>query len=573
MTPFSSRFKYFFRKYPLFRAVCWIIFGVSVISASTFVSINIKRTPEIISVNPPTGSPGDIIALKGKKFGSARDSSFVEIGGERLTSSSYLSWNNNEIKIVLPPNVQNGLIIVDTSGKRSKPAVFVNQTAIPVAVPPNPRTSFPIITSLSADTVSTGQVLILTGTNFGDVRGNSNVFFRTSHTSLSNTDIPISRDTPDIKGILNNYIAANTDDYDYEYWSDTEIHVRIPDGAVSGNIYIHTEKGNSPFQKIQINTGCGTKNFSSGRTYLIQITTDISNAKAARNSSLTLHIPRPVTTASQPKAEMTECTPSPVLANYHHTVIQQADFSELEDKKKRFSQNFMVAVYSIETQIDENQIKPFEDKKRLLYTTSVQADTCVPSDNAKVKKLAAEIIQKEQNPYRQARLIYDYLLHNYQLLSKIRTGDISVPDMIESRKGDAYDFAVLYTALLRSVNIPSKPISGILVDAELKTKNHWWSEFYLENFGWVPVDPALGAGLEFKPFRPVGNPADFYFGNLDSQHIAFSTGWDSLKPSLVTNRIVQRPRSYALQTIWEEASVGMEKYSSYWSNPSILGVY
>ena len=543
------------------------------LACSALISFNIKKHPEIISLDPSIGSPGDVIVIKGKEFGSSRGSSFVEIGSERLTSSSYLSWKNDEIKIVLPPNVQNGLVIVDSSGRRSKPAIFVNQTELPVAVPPNPRTTYPVILSLSADTISTGQRLIITGNNFGDIRGNSCVYFKTNHTSLSNTDVPATRELVDLKGNQDNYIPANADDYDYEYWSDTEIHVRIPDGAVAGNMYVHTEKGNSPYQKIQINSDSGSKQYSSGRTYLIQVTADIANVKAARNSSLTLHIPRPVTMASQPVAQMTECNPQPVLADYHHAVIHQTDFTQFEDKKKRFSQNFMVSVYSITSSVNENQIKPFTDKTRLLYTAAVQADACVPSNSARVRILASDIINKEKNPYIQAKLIYTYMLNNYRLLSKMRTGDISPLDMIDSKKGDAYDYAILYTALLRSVGIPAKPVSGILVDAELKTKNHWWSEFYLENFGWVPVDPALGAGLSYKPFQPVSDPVSFYFGNLDSQHIAFSTGWDTVKPSLVNNKTVYHPRSYALQSIWEEASAGVDRYSSYWNNPSVLGVY
>ena len=66
---------------------------------------------------------------------------------------------------------------------------------------------------------------------------------------------------------------------------------------------------------------------------------------------------------------------------------------------------------------------------------------------------------------------------------------------------------------------------------------------------------------------------DFYFGNLDSHHITFSRGWNQLKPFSLDNKIVQQPRSFALQSIWEEANVSTVKYSSYWSVPVVKGVY
>ena len=108
----------------------------------------------------------------------------------------------------------------------------------------------------------------------------------------------------------------------------------------------------------------------------------------------------------------------------------------------------------------------------------------------------------------------------------------------------------------------------------MTTQAHWWNEFYIENFGWVPVDLALASGLEYKAWGDIeASPADYYFGNLDSHHVLFSRGLNDLKPFSVDNKIVKQPRSFALQSIWEEASSNVNKYSSYWSTPIIRGVY
>ena len=132
---------------------------------------------------------------------------------------------------------------------------------------------------------------------------------------------------------------------------------------------------------------------------------------------------------------------------------------------------------------------------------------------------------------------------------------------------------MIYTALLRACGIPALPDSGILVSSDLKSSDHWWCEFFLPGLGWIPVDPALGAGLKFQAWQIDINPSQYYFGNLDGQHILFSRGWNEIKPSAPNNRTVHRSRSYALQSIWEEANGKVIKYSSYWSNPIIVGVY
>src|SRR5574344_692798 len=165
------------------------------------------------------------------------------------------------------------------------------------------------------------------------------------------------------------------------------------------------------------------------------------------------------------------------------------------------------------------------------------------------------------------------MLANYQLAQKPDKATADPYKILTSGKGDAYDWAILYTALVRSAEIPCIPVSGVLIDSELKARNHWWSEFYIENFGWIPVDPALAAGLEYKPFRPVADAKSFYFGSLDSQHVAFSRGFNEIKQSSTHSKYIYRARSYALQSIWEEASGTNINYSSLWNNPVVIGIY
>ena len=165
------------------------------------------------------------------------------------------------------------------------------------------------------------------------------------------------------------------------------------------------------------------------------------------------------------------------------------------------------------------------------------------------------------------------MIENYSINEKVRTGNVSALDLPKRKTGDAYDFAILFTALCRARGIPSIPVSGVIVESNSSAKTHWWSEVYFEDFGWMPVDPALGAGLEFKAFSSVKNPAEFYFGNMDNQHVAFSRGWHQIKPAFINGKTVFRPRTYALQSIWEEAGSTVSSYSSLWNNPAIIGIY
>ncbi|MBQ6780744.1 MAG: IPT/TIG domain-containing protein [Treponema sp.] len=560
-----------FRKYPLFRLGLIIFTCAATIGIISFITRETQKSPEIISITPSVGSAGDIMSIHGLYFGDSRGTSgYVEVGGSRLTSGGYLNWSETEIRVILPTNVQDGLVIVGTKHGRSNPGFFANTADIPVQVPPDTQTSLPVIASISPASGSYGTLLSITGTNFGTIRNNGYIKFTANRDDATQATLTSQESSMDFDP---QYIAANENNYDYEYWSDSEIRVRIPEGAASGPVSIITEKGTSNTLQVEINLPAGTKKYVARRTYLLQLAEDIENLDSKNPTSVTMRVPRPVVTAEQPMAELTECKPLPVIDDYRNTIIYQIELARTTNRKMRFTQNFVVSVYAVQTEINPARIRGYTEKDRMLYLSATQSDALIKSRDEKAIAKAKEIVGRETNPYRQAKKIYDYMLEHYDLQEKMQKQNNAPLSMLEKKQGDAYDFAVVYTTLLRALGIPALPVSGILVDADLKVQYHWWTEFYVEHFGWIPVDIVLAKGITYKAFKQPENPPSFYFGNLDSQHIAFSRGWNEVKPALTNSKIVQRPKSYAFQSLWEESSAGKVNYSTLWNTPVVLGIY
>ncbi|MBD5428778.1 MAG: hypothetical protein HDR39_05575 [Treponema sp.] len=567
-------FSVLYRSYPLFRISCIVFLCLLCLGVVSFITFEAKKLPAIRSLSPAVGSAGDVMTIQGEHFGEERGTSgYVEIGGSRLTAQGYLSWTDTQIRIVLPTNVQDGLVIVATKNGRSKPGFFANEAGIPVAVPPDTQTSLPVITAITPQAGSYGTLMTIRGTNFGTVRGSGAVFFSANRDDASQATFTSGVET-DSPGEFNpQFIPASETNYDYEYWSDGEIRVRIPDGAADGSLFVRTEKGASNALKAEIRLPAGTKSYTGRRTYVLQMTEDLEDLDSKNTTSVTLRVPRPLVTAAQPMADLTECKPEPVIANYKNTIIHQVELVRTSNRKVKFSQQFVVAVYTVQTDVNEKKVRPFSEKSRVLYRATTQPDSLIQSNDEAVAAKAKEIVGKETNPYLQAKLVYDYMLDAYDFPSRLIRENESTLDLLKKERGDAYDFAVLYTTLVRALGIPCLPVSGILVDADLHVQPHWWSEFYIEQFGWIPVDVALAKGLDYKAFKPLDDARAFYFGNLDSQHIAFSRGWNEVKPALVNSKIVRRTKSYAFQSIWEESSEGKVNYSTLWNDPVVLGVY
>ena len=146
----SGKFSYSLRRYPLLRVLLGIVIILIVLGSIFLISYRTKPVPVINSIVPAVGSPGDLVTINGEHFGAVRDMSYVEIAGSKLTASSYISWTDSCIKLVLPANVQDGLVVVGTKAMRSKPALFANEVDIPVPVPAVQQVTKPVIAFLSS---------------------------------------------------------------------------------------------------------------------------------------------------------------------------------------------------------------------------------------------------------------------------------------------------------------------------------------------------------------------------------------------------------------------------------------
>lgn len=551
-----EKFLYLLRKHSILRFALFAFLLIVATSVSLLVTFVSKKEPILTQISPSIALPGDVIHIYGNNFGNNIEDSYVEIAGNRLTSSSYTSWTDNDIQIKLPQNVTDGLVYVVTSAGKSEAVNFTNKATIPILVKNNTQSSTPFITNISEKNGTIGKIITILGKNFGTLRNNSKVFFSIEAEDGSNE-----------------FISCSENNFDYEFWSNQEIRVRIPDGACSGDIYINTNNGNSNLYNLKITNLSGTKNFTDKKTFLLSISANITAEDFKGSADIILRVPKPIITSTQRSIEIPVSNPEPVINDYMNTLVHQTTIDTKQNNKFSVAHSFVVPVYSVQTNIVSEKVKPFEAETLQHYSDYLKEDEIIPTNHPRVTELKSNIVSRISNPYLQAKAIYNYLIENFEIISDLRPAESDVTELIENKSGDAYDFAMIFCALARSAKIPCIPIAGIYVDSNMEAHNHWWNEFYIQDFGWIPVDCALGAGLEYATVNTNDKHKSFYFGNLDSQHVIFSRGWNKIKSAHINGNIVYRPKTYALQSIWEEASTDIQAYSSFWSNVYVTGVY
>ncbi|GHV69970.1 hypothetical protein AGMMS49928_15310 [Spirochaetia bacterium] len=518
-----------------------------------------EKTPLITAIDPRIGKSGETLSIYGENFGDERDVSYITIAGTPPTSSSYLFWRDDYITVRIPELGGSGLIYVHRGKVKSNAVLFSNEDAIPRPVQGEDSAQRLRIVSVEPASGAVGTLVTIKGEGFGSSREGAGVFF--SWNAESSSAVPVETQAP-------NLVEVFEAEAGYELWSDREIRVRVPDGAISGNLEIRSPRGNSRPEFFEITGKPGAKTLKDKRTYTISYSTDIRVMDSTTPNALYLWIPRPALSASQRNVKLLSRSREPFVELLRGTsLFQLNNLAPLAEEN--ISLSYIVEVYAVETDIRPQAIKP--DTPSPLRNTYTRPSALIPSDTTEIKNQVNAIIGRERNAYLKARSIYQWIVGQVEIDTTFKTG--GVLEALEEKKADSYQSALLFCALARAAGIPALPVAGVLVDRLRHTHRHYWAEFWIEGFGWVPVDPALGAGAVPEDFGGREDSAVYYFGSTDNQRIAFSRGQGELSRMDMKGRAVSRNRDYALQNLWEEAAGGLESYSSLWSDVTITGMY
>ena len=533
--------------------------GAVFAAATLFLAGCLGRGPRIVAIDPRIGKMGEVLTIRGAGFGAERGENRVTVAGIAPTASSYLEWKNDRIAVRIPDFGQSGLVYVYSAGKKSNAALFTNRDSMPLPVSSEDAGVAPRILSIEPSEARIGGAVIISGRNFGASRESGSVRF--AWDAEEPPSAPASIRAPAS-------IEASETEFGYDLWTDREIRVRVPDGAVSGNLTVSTPRGDAAPVFLDIVDHPGTKTFKEKRSYAVSYSVDVQASRATGPSSLYLWIPQPATGPSQRNAKLLSRNMDPFVEGHRGAALFQVK-DLTEGGSATIALSYLVDVYAVETRVKPQAIKTASDSPiRAAYSG---ATSLIPADDKEVVSTAERIVGKEKNPYLKARRIYDWVTTELAIVSAPGTG--SALDALRDKRADAYSAALLFCALARSVDIPALPDAGFLVDRNRTSTRHFWAEFWIDGFGWVPVDPGLGAGAAPAGFTLRADAKDYYFGNLDSQRILFSRGLSVLSPMDPRGRIAARDRGYAFQTLWEEAVGGLESYSSLWSDITVTGVY
>jgi transglutaminase-like putative cysteine protease len=139
----------------------------------------------------------------------------------------------------------------------------------------------------------------------------------------------------------------------------------------------------------------------------------------------------------------------------------------------------------------------------------------VDSENAEIIAKAKELAYGISSDYKRAKAIFEFVNVNMKYnagSSQANQGSLAA---LQSMSGVCEEYATLYAALCRAIEIPCKVVEGFRLEQVVDTEAtsyidpatglnvdvpetyrfnlipHVWNEIYLDDYGWVPVDTCV----------------------------------------------------------------------------------
>ena len=177
-----------------------------------------------------------------------------------------------------------------------------------------------------------------------------------------------------------------------------------------------------------------------------------------------------------------------------------------------------------------------------------------------VKEVSSEVVKGARSDLEKVRAIYEWTIENTHRDGATRgcgTGDVRF--MLENKAmgGKCADINSLFVALARAEGIPARDVFGVRVAAsklgykslgkavgDITGAQHCRSEVYLQQYGWVPMDPAdvRKVILEEDGGKKIDDPMVVaarkrLFGSWEMNWLAYNYASDLALPGSKRSRI------------------------------------
>lgn len=128
------------------------------------------------------------------------------------------------------------------------------------------------------------------------------------------------------------------------------------------------------------------------------------------------------------------------------------------------------------------------DRSSYLYMKYTKPEKLIESDMDEIVSTAENIVGNETDLHRKVLKIYNFVTKH--VCYTAQDDEMGALWALSNGVGDCSEYSYLFAALCRAAGIPARIQVGFAFHSSSETTDdgHMWAEYYLENYGWIPVD-------------------------------------------------------------------------------------
>ncbi len=166
--------------------------------------------------------------------------------------------------------------------------------------------------------------------------------------------------------------------------------------------------------------------------------------------------------------------------------------------------DYYVLSFSIHYLVNSSLVENYDTSSET-YKGDVEPEELIESSNSSIISLAYNLTNDVDSWHEKAVRIYDFVYrHMHYEEQDEERGALWA---LENGAGDCSEYSYLFVALCRAAGIPAKIQAGFAFhhSSETLENGHMWAEYYLQNYGWIPVDVTwrLFDSIDDKHFSSV----------------------------------------------------------------------
>lgn len=272
------------------------------------------------------------------------------------------------------------------------------------------------------------------------------------------------------------------------------------------------------------------------RCYDLTQTLAVPRGALPATGDLRAWLPLPIVNGPQSDVRITGLTPStwsplpPSITEDIGLLYLQVPLDELSsDLRLTFGVHYTHAAQYFK--VDPARVGAYHKDGDLFrtYTASRGNTAITPS----IRRTAQRVIGSATDPWTKAQRLYRYVLAEvkYGYMPHLTLWPRGIPESVyvhRHKYGDCGAQSMYFAALCRSVGVPARTTGGFQTFKGTPS-GHFWAEFYLPRYGWIPVDPTAATLVDYLRGVSASDTAafhDFFFGSQDDLRLVVQKDTD-----------------------------------------------